>query len=247
MKKIAILGSTGSIGTQTLEVISDNKNIFEVELLSAFSNDNLLIAQAIKYKPKAIIFGDISKEKVLREKLKNENIEIYFGEESLNNFLKYCSPDIVLTALVGKSGLIPTINAVKKGIAAKRKVSIQRRCCEATKRPALLCRHTSTPHIQTYYYCTTSHRTYLLHTPPPKYIFVASGNEANIDVFVLQPPVLFSLILFCAGKLLHQTCQSLADNALTINQSGVPFNPCPILVFEPVPVYFIMENCAVLL
>ena len=51
MKKIAILGSTGSIGTQTLEVISDNKNIFEVELLSAFSNDNLLITQALLYKP----------------------------------------------------------------------------------------------------------------------------------------------------------------------------------------------------
>ena len=116
MKKIAILGSTGSIGTQTLEVISDNKNIFEVELLSAFSNDNLLISQAIKYKPKAIIFGDISKEKVIREKLKNENIEIYFGEESLNNFLNCCDPDIVLTALVGKSGLIPTINCINKGI-----------------------------------------------------------------------------------------------------------------------------------
>ena len=116
MKKIAILGSTGSIGTQTLEVISDNKNIFEVDLLSAFSNDNLLISQALFYKPKAIIFGDRSKEKVIRDSLKNEKIEIYFGEESLNNFLKYCNPDIVITALVGKSGLIPTINTIKKGI-----------------------------------------------------------------------------------------------------------------------------------
>ena len=116
MKKIAILGSTGSIGTQTLEVISDNKNIFEVDLLSAFSNDNLLISQALLYKPKAIIFGDRSKEKVIRDSLKNEKIEIYFGEESLNNFLKYCNPDIVITALVGRSGLIPTINTIKKGI-----------------------------------------------------------------------------------------------------------------------------------
>ena len=116
MKKIAILGSTGSIGRQTLEVISENKNIFSIELLSAYSNYKLLISQAKKFKPKSIIFGDKSKEKLLNEELKNENIEIYFGEESLNNFLKYCSPDIVLTALVGKSGLIPTINAVKKGI-----------------------------------------------------------------------------------------------------------------------------------
>ena len=116
MKKVAILGSTGSIGTQTLEVISDNKNIFEVELLTAFSNHTLLINQALLHKPKAIIFGDRSKEKVILNSLKNEEIEIYFGEESLNNFLNHCNPDIVLTALVGKSGLIPTINTIKKGI-----------------------------------------------------------------------------------------------------------------------------------
>ena len=116
MKKVAILGSTGSIGTQTLEVISDNKNIFEVELLTAFSNHTLLINQALLHKPKAIIFGDRSKEKVILNSLKNEEIEIYFGEESLNNFLNYCYPDIVLTAIVGKSGLIPTINTIKKGI-----------------------------------------------------------------------------------------------------------------------------------
>lgn len=116
MKKVVILGSTGSIGTQTLEVISDNKNIFEIELLTAFSNHTLLINQALLHKPKAIIFGDRSKEKVILNSLKNEEIEIYFGEESLNNFLNYCNPDIVLTALVGKSGLIPTINTIKKGI-----------------------------------------------------------------------------------------------------------------------------------
>jgi len=116
LKKVAILGSTGSIGTQTLEVISDNKNIFEIELLTAFSNHTLLINQALLHKPKAIIFGDRSKEKVILNSLKNEEIEIYFGEESLNNFLNYCNPDIVLTALVGKSGLIPTINTIKKGI-----------------------------------------------------------------------------------------------------------------------------------
>ncbi len=116
MKKVAILGSTGSIGTQTLEVISDNKNIFEVELLTAFSNHTLLINQALLHKPKAIIFSDRSKEEVILNSLKNEEIEIYFGEESLNNFLNYCNPDIVLTALVGKSGLMPTINTIKKGI-----------------------------------------------------------------------------------------------------------------------------------
>lgn len=115
-KKIAVLGSTGSIGTQSLEVIAENLDIFKVELLSAFSNYNLLIKQAIKFKPKAIIFGDSSKEKIIRNKLRGQNIDILFGQESLNNFLNYCDPNIVLTALVGKSGLIPTINSINNGV-----------------------------------------------------------------------------------------------------------------------------------
>lgn len=116
MKKIAILGSTGSIGTQTLEVISHIKGRFKVELLSAYSNYNLLIKQAKKFKPKTLIFGDSSKSKILEKNLKNEKIDILYGEEALNNFYKYSNPDIVLTALVGKSGLIPTINAISKNI-----------------------------------------------------------------------------------------------------------------------------------
>ena len=116
MKKIAILGSTGSIGTQTLEVISHIKGQFKVALLSAFSNYNLLIEQAKKFKPKTLIFGDRSKSKILEKNLKNEKIDILYGEEALNNFYKYSNPDMVLTALVGKSGLIPTINAINKNI-----------------------------------------------------------------------------------------------------------------------------------
>jgi len=116
VKKIAILGSTGSIGTQTLEVISHIKGQFKVDLLSAFSNYNLLIEQAKKFKPKTLIFGDRSKSKILEKNLKNEKIDILYGEEALNNFYKYSNPDMVLTALVGKSGLIPTINAISKNI-----------------------------------------------------------------------------------------------------------------------------------
>tara|TARA_B100000482_G_C12613227_1_gene300030 strand:+ start:1980 stop:3134 length:1155 start_codon:yes stop_codon:yes gene_type:complete len=116
VKKIAILGSTGSIGTQTLEVISHIKGLFKVDLLSAYSNYNLLIEQAKKFKPKTLIFGDSSKSKILEKNLKNEKIDILYGEEALNNFYKYCDPDIVLTALVGKSGLIPTINAINQNI-----------------------------------------------------------------------------------------------------------------------------------
>jgi len=116
VKKIAILGSTGSIGTQTLEVISHIKGLFKVDLLSGYSNYNLLIEQAKKFKPKTLIFGDSSKSKILEKNLKNEKIDILYGEEALNNFYKYCDPDIVLTALVGKSGLIPTINAINQNI-----------------------------------------------------------------------------------------------------------------------------------
>ena len=92
MKKVAILGSTGSIGTQTLEVISQVKGRFKVELLSAYSNYRLLIEQAKKFKPKTLIFGDISKSKILEKKLKNEKINILYGEKALNNFHKYSKP-----------------------------------------------------------------------------------------------------------------------------------------------------------
>ena len=115
-KKIAILGSTGSIGTQTLEVISHHDDKFRVELLSANKNYELLIQQAKKYKPKAIIFGDITHKKILNENLKSENIDIFFGDDALNNFNQFCNPDLVVTALVGKSGLIPTINAIENNI-----------------------------------------------------------------------------------------------------------------------------------
>ena len=116
MKNIAILGSTGSIGTQTLEVISENKNKFKIVLLSANRNYKLLIEQAIKYKPETIIFGDINYKRNLEKGLKHEKINIYYGEKALNNFTEFCNPSLVLTALVGKSGLIPTINAIKNNI-----------------------------------------------------------------------------------------------------------------------------------
>ena len=116
MKKIAILGSTGSIGTQALEVISHLKDNFKVELLSAYSNFELLCEQAKKFKPKTIIFGDQNKSKILEKNLKQEKVNIRYGEDALNSFFKYCEADIVLTALVGKSGLIPTINAINNNI-----------------------------------------------------------------------------------------------------------------------------------
>ena len=116
MKKIAILGSTGSIGTQTLEVINSNKNIFKVELLTANSNFKLLAKQANKFNPKVVIINDVSSVDELSKLIKNPEIEILHGTESLNNFSKYCEIDLVVTAVVGKSGLLPTVNAINNNV-----------------------------------------------------------------------------------------------------------------------------------
>jgi 1-deoxy-D-xylulose-5-phosphate reductoisomerase len=116
MKKIAILGSTGSIGTQTLEVINNNKNIFKVELLTANSNFKLLANQANKFNPKVVIINDVTWVDELSKLIKNPKIEILQGTESLNNFSKYCDIDLVVTAVVGKSGLLPTINAINNNV-----------------------------------------------------------------------------------------------------------------------------------
>ena len=116
MKKIAILGSTGSIGTQTLEVIDNNKNLFSVELLTAHSNFKLLAKQANQFNPKVVIINDFKFRDELVKLIKNPKIEILHGKESLNNFSKYCEIDLVVTALVGKSGLLPTVNAIKNNV-----------------------------------------------------------------------------------------------------------------------------------
>ena len=115
-KKIAILGSTGSIGTQTLEVINNNLDKFSIELLSAHSNIDLLIKQTIKFKPKTIIIGNKNHYKKLKMTFKSQKINILYGEDALNNFYEYCNVNLVVTGLVGKLGLIPTINAIKNKI-----------------------------------------------------------------------------------------------------------------------------------
>ena len=93
-KKIAILGSTGSIGTQTLEVINNNLDRFSIELLSAHSNINLLIKQTIKFKPKTIIIGNKNHYKKLKMTFKDQKINILYGEDALNNFCEYCNVNL---------------------------------------------------------------------------------------------------------------------------------------------------------
>lgn len=114
-KHLAILGSTGSIGTQALEVVSDQPDCFEVEVLTAGCNSALLIEQALKYKPNAVVIGDESKFKEVSDALWDEGIKVYAGEEALSQVVEMEEIDVVLTALVGFAGLKPTVAAIKAG------------------------------------------------------------------------------------------------------------------------------------
>jgi 1-deoxy-D-xylulose-5-phosphate reductoisomerase len=114
-KKIAILGSTGSIGTQALEVIAANSDIFEVEVLTAQSNADLLIQQAVKFKPNVVVIGEELLYDKVNAALDPLDIKVYCGQKSLASVVENENIHTVLTALVGYSGLIPTINAIKAG------------------------------------------------------------------------------------------------------------------------------------
>ena len=116
MKKgIAILGSTGSIGIQALEVISENNDLFDVEVLTANENSRLLIKQAKIYNPNSVVIVNENKYDEVYSALNPLNIKVYSGKNSLEQIVESEKIDVVLTAVVGYSGLIPTINAIKNG------------------------------------------------------------------------------------------------------------------------------------
>ena len=114
-KRVCILGSTGSIGTQTLQVISEHPDLFEAYVLTANSRADLLIQQAKEYKPQCVVIADESKYNYVREALADEPIQVYTGADALCQVVQMEPVDIVLTALVGFSGLRPTISAIKAG------------------------------------------------------------------------------------------------------------------------------------
>ena len=116
MKKgIAILGSTGSIGIQALEVINEQRDKFHVEVLTANNSASLLIKQAKIYKPNSVVIVNDNKYKKVFSELSPLNIKVYSGAKSLQQIVDSEKIDIVLTALVGYAGLLPTINAIKCG------------------------------------------------------------------------------------------------------------------------------------
>ena len=109
------MGSTGSIGTQALEVIAAQQDAFEVEVLSAQNNADLLIEQALRFKPNAVVIVNEEHYQTVREALKHEPVKVYAGESALSSVVQMDTIDLVLTALVGYSGLKPTIKAIKAG------------------------------------------------------------------------------------------------------------------------------------
>ena len=114
-KHVAILGSTGSIGTQTLDVIKSHPDKFEVEVLTAQNNADLLIQQALEFKPNCVVIANESLYHKVKDALLADDIKVYAGENALNQVVEMETIDVVLTALVGYSGLLPTIHAISAG------------------------------------------------------------------------------------------------------------------------------------
>jgi 1-deoxy-D-xylulose-5-phosphate reductoisomerase len=115
MKRLAILGSTGSIGTQALEVVAAHPELFEVEILSAHGNAGLLIEQANKFKPNAVVVTDGLKYEAVKNALSTLPIKVFSGTTALNEVVQWDSVDIVVGAIVGFAGLHSTLSAVKAG------------------------------------------------------------------------------------------------------------------------------------
>jgi 1-deoxy-D-xylulose-5-phosphate reductoisomerase len=116
-KRIAIFGSTGSIGTQALEVIRANPDLFEVEILTAQTNDELLIKQALEFKPNAVVIGDENRYQKIKEALGKTLVKVFAGEKALEEVADFDSYDMMLAGIVGFAGLKPTMKAVEKGKA----------------------------------------------------------------------------------------------------------------------------------
>jgi len=116
-KRIAIFGSTGSIGRQALEVIDTNPDHFSVEVLTAHSNDDLLIKQALHFKPNIVVIGDEKKVQHVKTALGSHPIKVFAGEKALEDVAAMDVFDIMLAAIVGFAGLRPTLRAIANGKA----------------------------------------------------------------------------------------------------------------------------------
>lgn len=114
-KQIAILGSTGSIGTQALQVVGEHPDLYEVYALTANNKVDLLVEQTRKFKPEAVVIANEDKYLQLKEALSDMPVKVYAGADALSQIVEAEPIDIVLTAMVGYAGLRPTMNAIKAG------------------------------------------------------------------------------------------------------------------------------------
>lgn len=114
-KRIAIFGSTGSIGTQALDVIRANPDLFSAEILTAQSNDELLIKQALYFNPNIVVIGDEKKYLAVKEALSKTDVKVFAGEAALAEAASMDCYDMMLAAIVGYAGLRPTLNAIELG------------------------------------------------------------------------------------------------------------------------------------
>lgn len=115
VKRIGVFGSTGSIGTQALDVIRANPDRFSVEVLTAHSQDELLIKQALEFDPNVVVVSDESKYETVKKALSGTNIKVFGGEAALEEAASMDTYDIMLAAIVGYAGLKPTLQAIEKG------------------------------------------------------------------------------------------------------------------------------------
>ncbi len=114
-KKLAILGSTGSIGTQTLDVVRQNRELFKIDVLTAHNSADLLIEQAIEFKPDAVVIGCTGSYEKVKSALDKYKIAVMAGNDAINEVVQKESIDVVLVALVGFIGLKPVLNAIEAG------------------------------------------------------------------------------------------------------------------------------------
>ena len=174
--KIAILGSTGSIGTQALDVIREQSEFLHVEVLSAGRNADLLIKQALEFKPNAVVIAEPSLRDKVFDALFEEGIKVYCGDEALIQVVEMEGINMVLTALVGAAGLRPTLSAIRAGkhiaLANKETMVVAGELVAAEARKAGVDIHPVDSEHSAIYQCIAGE----FHNPIEKIVLTASGG-----------------------------------------------------------------------
>ena len=173
---IAVLGSTGSIGTQALDVIREQRGALHVEVLSAHNNANLLVKQALEFKPNVVVIGNEGKWKEVNDALFDLGIKVYSGEEALEQVVETDGIDMVLTAMVGAAGLKPTMRAIQAGkhiaLANKETLVVAGELVMAAARKRGVDIHPVDSEHSAIYQCLAGE----FHNPIEKVILTASGG-----------------------------------------------------------------------